>query len=285
MLKLRAHFSPWTASRFPCVHTKKEGGKTAMAAAGAPAAVPRKNDANVDAGVSARAREAFEMCSVEGCNNHKNICRGCKRVDEASCADHVDEKAYVKHGPFMVHRNVVAPNGFVSASCGTMLCTTCWSEPPVVCKGPQVHSAFVECPHLPADGGDGCPSCAFHTGALRRHGCIGCSRTCAKCRGWKGTTRCDACTTEFALKNTCTGCDIVCEFMNTCHGRTACNTCMPCEDVDISPMTLYPGQMNYAVKQTMIVCKVCIAATSIAAIQERVRQDRARAYAPQAHRP
>lgn len=233
----------------------------------------RRGDGKDDgdgSGVSAVARAAlrtFQLCNVEGCDNPKNVCRGCHRSDGAKCAEHVDPAVYMQHGPFMIHRSGPMQYQY----CMTLFCTTCWTAGPVVCAGPGARQDGRECPHLPEDGGDGCTRCSTPVVGPRRHGCICCSTTCATCRDWIDTSRCDECFDEYAHTHTCTGCDKVRDTLWTCHGRTACYICMPAVQVDVSPMTLFPGTPQFAVGHFMTLCKDCLDKTSVEEIQDKAR--------------
>lgn len=204
---------------------------------------------------------AFMQCQVEGCVNHKNVCRGCRQADPEACSEHVNPDSYEKVGPFMVHKIRPSDSPHIRHPCTLKLCTTCWTETPVSCAGPDIRF----------DGMSKCaqdPKCTLCLGS----GCSYCASTCAKCRGWKTPTRCDECAAAFAKDHTCIDCSTVTETLWTCHGHRACTTCMPYVNVDISPMTLFPGRSGtLAYASCERICKKCMEKTTVKAIQDKER--------------
>ncbi len=223
----------------------------------------KDKDPRADAAVT-----AFTQCHVEGCVNRKNICRGCRQADPDACPEHVDPDSYEKVGPFMVHKIRPSDSSYIRQSCILKLCTTCWTNKPVSCAGTTIrYGAKSACAQKPNDGD---PSCTLCLGS----GCSYCASTCAKCRGWKTPTRCNECAAAFAKDHTCSDCSKATETLWTCRcKRRACQTCMPYVDVDVSPMTLFPGRSGtLAYASSVRICKECMAKTSEKAIQDEERE-------------
>lgn len=206
------------------------------------------------------ARKNLVTCSVNDCDQHKAICRTCLRMSSEFCGQHgVENNTWRSDGVFYYHAGEEVPSNYAwskpeEKKCGGRICIACFKKDAVMAK---------KCFSFASRG-----KCDFEFDTTK---CEDCNPDCHGYRPHMGS--CGACYALETEQQTCPVCSSVRKGTYECFvcKEKVCNECRPSTNVDISPMTLYPGTPQYAVAITVPACSSCMKTRSIRDVQDIAR--------------
>ena len=202
----------------------------------------------------------WTMCKTSGCQDHRAVCRGCGRLDNDHCEEHVLPAKMIKVGKYFYCAKTRRCSGFekcvTGGECTTVLCTGCEAmkilKPAIMCGKYGCEKSTTRCAN--------CGPFAIKPG-------ITSDKT-----NWYDLL----CPEHFAAAKgqaICGGCGAYSpkkQYACKCCEKSLCETCHPSTRVDVSPITLYGSGLSIYSEARL--CDDCMAGHTEDDVQDSWRR-------------